>query len=208
MYIFNRTRTVKPGKVMEAGPAAVAIAGSVKKLTGLDVYVWNTVFGAPAGTMSWSVRLDSQAQLMEATEKMVADQGYLEEVLALNDLFHGDTTDNMVRVISGTPAETPGKYVAITQATMANGMYDQAIAWGMEMQAFVAAETGLGSMFGMAMYAGFADLGWLLSAASAAELDKFDDWRMTSADYQKRIHDAAGLFIEGSGSNSLIQRVG
>ena len=69
----------------------------------------------------------------------------------------------------GTPSEAPKRYLAITEASMAEGKYREAMAWGAEMQAFVAEQSGLVSVFGAATYGGFADLVWLLGADSMAE---------------------------------------
>ncbi len=207
MYIFSRTRTAKGDRMLEALPAAVEIAGKAAAVSGLDVHAWNVRFGQPMGTIMWSVRLDSQAQFFEATEKMSVDASYMDMAMSLGDLFEGPTTDQLVRLVSGTPSESPAKYISTTQAVMTNGRYADAIAFGVGMQGFVNEALGHPTVFGAATYGGFADVLWLTSADSMDEVDTAADWLATDADYLERVQAAGGLFVEGSGQNGLLERM-
>lgn len=208
MYIFNRTRLARPGKLAEAAAAGLEAGQKATEITGHDVHTWNVRFGAPFGTMMWSVRIDSQAELFEATEKLMVDPSYIEMAMALNDLFEGPTTDNLVRVVSGTPSDTPSRFVYSTQAVMANGRYADAVQFGIEMQEFAFGETGHPNVFGTAVYGGFADVIWLTGADSMEAVDGAQNWAMSNAEYQERVQSAAELFVEGSGQNGLIERLG
>lgn len=42
---------------------------------------------------------------------------------------------------------------------------------------------------------------------SLGDVDRFEDWQMGDAGYQERVHSAAGLFVENSGTNSLIEKI-
>lgn len=207
MYIFSRTRCARPDRMLDALPSAVEIAGKVTAITGMDVHVWNVRFGQPMGTIMWSVRLDSQAQLFEATEKMMVDATYLDMSMSLAELFQGPTTDQLVRIVSGTPTEAPAKFISSTQAVMANGKYAEAMAFGVEMQEFVGKALGHPTVFGAATYGGFADVLWLLGADSMADVDAASDWEATDSEYQKRILSGGGLFVDGSGQNGLLERL-
>ena len=207
MYIFSRTRQARADRFFEAVPSAVDIAGKATEITGLDVHVWNVRFGQPTGTIMWSVRLDSQAQLFEATEKMMGDATYVDLSMSLGELFEGPTTDQLVRIVSGTPTESPAKYISTTQAVMANGHYAEAIAFGAEMQAFVGDALGHPTVFGAATYGGFADVLWLTGTDTMAEIDAAADWLATDADYQTRVQSAGDLFVEGTGQNGLLERL-
>lgn len=207
MYIFSRTRQARADRFLDAIPSAVEIAGKVTAITGHDVHVWNVRFGQPMGTIMWSVRLDSQAQLFEATEKMMVDSTYLDMSMSLSELFEGPTTDRLVRIVSGTPTETPAKFISSTQAVMTNGHYADAIKFGVEMQGFVAEALGQPTVFGSATYGGFADVLWLIGSDSMADIDAAADWEATDADYQTRVESGSGLFVEGSGQNGLLERM-
>lgn len=207
MYMFSRTRRAVTARLPEAIEAGARAAEKVTEVTGNDIHLWAVRFGRPLGTLMWSTRLESQAELMAANEKMAVDPGYLEMAASFGDLFEGEGEDRLVRLVSGTPSPAPKRYLAITEASMAEGKYREAMAWGAEMQAFVAEQSGLVSVFGAATYGGFADLVWLLGADSMEELDRFDDWRMATAEYHDRIHAATGLFVESSGQNGLIEKL-
>ena len=207
MYMFNRSRRARLGQMAEAVEAAVTAAERVTQLGGVDIHAWSVRFGRPLGTLMWSARLENQAQLIEINEKTLADPGYMDFISSIDPLFEGEGEDRLAKLISGTPSPEPKKYVAVTEAVMANGKYNEAIAWGTEMQEFVAAESGLTTAFAMSTYGGFADVVWILGADSMTEIDSFDDWRMATTEYHERIHAAAGLFVEGSGRNGLIERL-
>lgn len=210
MYIFNRARQAASGHVNDAFVAAVAAGAKATEVTGVDIYTWMVRFGRPSGTVMWSVRLDSQAQLMELDEQLAGDAGMAQLVSSIDHLFDGPSEDRLTRMISGTPASAPKKFIATTEASMANGKYAEAMAWGAEMQEFVGTQSGLTTAFGMMTYGGFADLIWLLGADDMDDLDKWDEWRMSdqAGEYHQRIHAAAGLFVEGSGQNGLIAQLG
>ncbi len=207
MYIFSRTRQARADRILDAMPTAVEIAGKVTEITGMDVHVWNVRFGAPAGTIMWSARIDSQAELFEATEKMMVDATYLDTAMSMAELFDGPSTDQLVRIVSGTPTETPAKYISTTQAVMASGRYADAMAFGVEMQGFVHDALGHPTVFAASTYGGFADVLWLTGADTMAEIDAAADWQATDSEYHKRVEGAGGLFIDGSGQNGLLQRL-
>ncbi len=207
MYVFSRSRKAKPEAVLEAVPAAVSIAEKVTTLTGLDIYVWQARFGAPLGTLMWSCRLDNQAQLFEATEKMLADPGYVEQALGMYEHFEGDATDRLFRLIAGTPADSPAKYVQTTEATIANGRYAEAMEWGAEIAMYVGESSGRNVMFAASNYDGFGTVGWMTGADSMDQMDALDDWTMTDTGYQERIGAAGDLFVPASGMRGLIERV-
>ena len=207
MYLFNRTRQAKSNALLEATAGAVEIAAQVTQLTGLEIHVWTYRFGEPVGTMMWSARLESQSQLFEATEKMTADQGYIDKAMALAELYEGPAVDGMFRVVSGTPTNAPSRFIQTTLATMSNGKYAEAVAFGVDMQQFIAAERSQPTIFGTATYGGFADVGWIVGADSMAEVDEGDAWQATNADYHAKVHSAAGLFVEGSGRQNLLEKL-
>ena len=207
MYIFSRTRTAKGARMLEAMPAAVEIAGKASAVSGLDVHAWNVRFGQPMGTIMWSVRVDSQAQLMEGTEKLAVDASYMDMAMSMDEFFEGPTTDQLVRLVSGTPSESPSKFISTTQASMANGQYADAIAFGVEMQGFVHEALGHPTVFAAAAYGGFADVLWLTGADSMDQVDAAADWLATNADYLGRVQSAGGLFVEGTGQNGLLERM-
>lgn len=207
MYLFNRTRQAKADRILEAMPSAVSIAEKVTQITGIDIYVWSYRFGAPMGTIMWSCRLDSRAQLFEANEKMMADATYIDMAMSMAELYEGPTVDGLFRVISGTPSPEPRDFIEITQATMANGKYAEAMQFGVDMQQYVADELGTPTMFGAMQHGGFADVGWIQGFETIDEVDAAAEWNMTNEGYHERVNSAADLFVPGSGQQALVARL-
>lgn len=207
MYIFSRTRQVRPEKMIDAIAPAVEIAEKVTQITGVPIHVWTSRFGAPLGTMMWSCRMDSQSELHEATEKLAVDATYLEMAMAMTEHYQGPAQDALVRVVSGRPSPEPSKFTVLTRATMANGHFAEAVAWGVGMQEFVCDALDAPGAFVTSAYDGFSDVGWILGLDSMADLDAAADWEATDADYQERVAGAGDLFIAGSGHRSLIEKL-
>jgi hypothetical protein len=207
MYIFNRTRLARPDKAIEAMASSVEVAEKVTEITGLDIHVWQTRFGAPVGTISWSCRLESQAELHTATEKLTVDATYIDMAMSMAGYYEGAAEDTIMRVVSGTPAPAPSKFYVATTATMANGKYKDAIAWGVSMQEFTCDALDAPGLFGTAGYGGFADVGWLMGRDSMDEVDRAADWEMSNEEYHERIDAARDLFIPGSGVQRLVERL-
>lgn len=207
MYIFSRTRQARSDKILEATAAGVEIAGKVSTITGHDIHCWAVRFGQPMGTMMWSVRIDSQADLYDATAKMTADSSYIDMAMGMNEYFEGNAHDRLGRLVSGTPSEEPARFIGITEASMAAGKYAEAMAFGVDMQEFVADQLGVATVFAKDVYGGFADVLWLTAADSMEQVDSQADWQMSNAEYLEKVAAADGLFIDGSGHNGLIERL-
>jgi hypothetical protein len=207
MYIFNRARQARPERLLDAMTSSVEIAKKVTEISGIDIHVWQTHFGAPVGTITWSCRLDSQSQLHETTEKLAVDATYVDMAMSMSEHYAGPAEDAMMRVLSGTPSPEPSKFYVVTMATMANGQYADAIAWGVSMQEFACDALDAPGVFGTASYGGFADVAWLMGRDSMADVDRAADWEMSNEEYHERINNARDLFLPGSGQQRLIERL-
>ncbi|MEM9041032.1 MAG: hypothetical protein AAGD33_14130 [Actinomycetota bacterium] len=207
MYVFSRTRLARPERMLDAMQSSVEIAQKASEISGIGIYVWSARFGAPLGTMSWSCRVDSQADFHTAGEKLTVDPSYLEMAQALSDHYQGPAEDALMRVVSGTPSDSPSKFYMVTTAAMAGGRYTEAVAWSVGMQEYVSDALGRPGMFGTRTYGGFADVGWLLGFESMAEVDEAADWEASTTEYHERLAAGSDLFIDGSGHQMLIERL-
>ncbi len=207
MYLFSRTRHAKPDKMLEAIPSAVEIAAKVKQVADLDIYVWTYRFGEPLGTIMWSTRVDSQAQLFEATEKMAADPTFVEMVLAMGDFYEGAAVDALFNVVSGNPAPTPSAFLQTNTATIANGKYAEAFEFGVKLQELVATELNRPTFFVGAAYGNFGEVGWITGSETMAEVDAGAEWQQTNPEFHAMIETAADLFLPGEGRQNLLERL-
>jgi len=71
MYLFSRSTVASIGKQLEALPAAVSMAERVSGILGQDVNVFTGRFGAPLGTVTWSMRVDSFDQVQSNNDKLM-----------------------------------------------------------------------------------------------------------------------------------------
>jgi hypothetical protein len=195
------------GRQPDAFPAAVAVAGSVKRITGHDVNVFAGRFGAPLGSVMWSVRVDSHAELQEMTDKLAADPGYLEEIQSMNGLFMTPAEDRLARFVTEPVDAATSKYYALTRATMAAGHYSQAIDFGVRVANYIGGKLGTQTAFLKPTYGGFADVTWVTACDSMEAVDKLTDFQMSDSGYQKFVDEAGPLFVESSGVNSLIEKL-
>ncbi len=207
MYIFNRSTTVDRNRQLEATEAAIEVAALVGNITGIPVNVFITRYGAPVNTIAWSCRIDSQAQLQTATDKLAGNDDYMKWVMTHGELFETAAEDRLSAVVSSSLAPAPAKFYTMLVASAANGMLGAAIDFGVRAQQFVNTATGLPTAFLSAVYGPFGTVGWLTGADSAADLDRLQEMQATNADYHKLVAEAGPLFTQGSGQTSLIEKV-
>jgi hypothetical protein len=206
MYLFSRSTVATLGREFDAIPAAIEVGALVTKITGREVNVFTAHFGAPGGSVMWSARADSLADLEEVTAKLMADPGYLEKLESMNGLFMTPAEDRFARFIT-PPMEATSKYYGVTSAAMANGKFADAMAFGIEAAEYIGKSLKAPSAFVKAAYGGFGDVTWITGFDTMAEVDAFDDWQMTDAGYHDILERSGGLFVENSGHTSLLEKL-
>ena len=207
MYIFSRSTIAALGRQFDALPAAVGVAEMVTKLTGKEVNVFTGRFGAPQGSVMWSARTESLAEMQEVTDKLMADQGYLDMLQSMNGLFMAPAEDRLSRVLTGPMDAATSKYYGITRAAMLNGKQAEAVEFGIKTAEYIGKSLGTQSAFTKASYGGFNDVTWLIAFDSEADVDAFDDWQMSDSGYHDIVANAGDLFVENSGHTSLIEKI-
>ncbi len=207
MYLFSRSTIAALGRQFDAIPAAVGVAELVTKLTGDEVNVFTARFGAPQGSVMWSVRTESMADLQAMTDKLMADAGYLEMLESMNGLFMAPAEDRLGRVLTGPVEGATSKYYGITRAAMANGKQAEAVAFGIKTAEYIGTSLGTQSAFTKSSYGGFNDVSWIVGFDSETDVDAFDDWQMSDSGYHEILAEAGNLFVENSGHTSLIQKI-
>jgi hypothetical protein len=207
MYIFSRSTIASLGRQLDAIPAAVGVAQMVTKLTDTEVNVFVARFGAPMGSLMWSARTESLTELQGMTDKLMADQGYLDMLESMNGLFMAPAEDRLGRVLTG-PLEAPtSKYYGVTRAAMTNGKQADALAFGVKTAEYIGKAIGAQTAFTKSAYGGFNDVTWIVGFDSEADVDAFDDWQMGDSGYHDILAEAGGLFVENSGHTTLIEKI-
>ena len=206
MYIFRRTSTLKPDHMLDGLAYAVEIAARVTTVIGREVSVYNTTFGAPFGTVNWTIRVESLSDLEDLVAKLGVDSGYLEAVQSGSAMFSTLPSDSVLNIVSSTFEGTPQRYVGVTQAVPTDGKIIEAVTWGVKVQTHCAT-SGRPTAFGTSPFGPFGAVAWLVGGSSMADVDTFQQFISTDATFATMLSEGGGLFQPGTAHNTLIERI-
>lgn len=208
MKLFTRNVSLvgHPAEYLEF---STKMCGYVTEKTGREVSLWSTVFGAPAGSLAYSARVEGLADLLSMTGKLMEDSGYHTRLAEAQAFAGGPAVDALATPVHGELGDPPpvGSFVSVTTATMAGGRYIDAVGWGVEIAQHVEKISGVPTMFLTSTYGGFGDVAWIAGVADAAAVDAAGAAIDGDADYLTKVNSAGALFIEGSGNRSLLTRI-
>lgn len=196
------------GSLPEALAFAVDIAETVKNATGTELGVWQALYGRPLGSVAWSANVESFAELAALNQKLAENADYLTKSDAARSLFiPGSFEDQLTRVVH--TAGTPGAmaFVSAINAVIAPGKMAEATAWGIDIAEHAASVTGNAVTFGVGQFGAGGAVGWITGYPDAAAVDAGQEALANDAGYGERVTAAAGLFIEGSPTTILSQRL-
>ena len=210
MYLFQRTVTLRGGA---RKPIAWAIEMNklVNDLGGVEVGLWSTAFGFPLGTVLWSARVDSRAQLAQVTAKLMADDTYHSLVDKGQEFVTApgqDTLRQLVHAESLSPTPPPvGASATVITTTAQPGHLAKALAWGVEITAVYSRTTGTPASFFADAYGPFGQLAWIAPHANLAAADAANDALQANPEYLASTDSAGSLFVPGSGMQGLATRI-
>jgi hypothetical protein len=208
MFIFSRTTNLDRHDLMAGIAASVEVAGMVTEITGVTVNVFLSRFGEASNSVRWSCRTESHVELQSMMDTLMAHAGYQAWVDDHNALFETSPVDHLARVVSSSGTDAaPSKYYTTLTATAQNGKMAAAVEFGMKAQAWVAATTGLATAFLAPVYGPFGTVTWLTGAASMDDVDRLEQMQAGDPGYHALVAEAADLFVVGSGSSGLIEKL-
>jgi len=207
MQLFTRN-VLTVGAPADVMAYATDIRAYAEEKTGREIGLWSNLFGAPNGTMSYTMAVEGLADLQSATSSLLEDPGYHAKLAAGREFVAGPAMDTLGQPVHGEMGDTPpvGSYAMVTRATMAGGKYMDAIAWGVEIAQLVEQLPGLPTMFLSSAFGGFGDVARIMVAADAAAADAAGEAINGNAEYLTSVNGAGDLFIPGSGHQSLTAR--
>lgn len=198
------------GALPEIMEWATGITKHVSDLIGSEVACWSAGFGAPMGTMGWSLPVDGLTEVAANNEKMMGDSTYHEMAAAGRELSQpGSFTDSLMSLAHGELNDDRppiGAVATITTATM-SAPYAEVVGWGVEVAQMVEEITGTPVLFGTSMFGSFTDVGWIGVNGNAAAADAGNAKLTSNADYIKKLGEATDLFVSGSGNRTFMTRV-
>jgi len=208
MDLFSR-------RVMTAGPSADVMAYAIEmrdyvtEKTGQDVGLWSAGFGAPLGSMAYTVRVDGIAGLQAMTASFIEDPEYHAKLAKGADYIAAPSEDSLAQPIHGELGDAPpvGSFAMVTTAVIGNGAYAEAIGWGVDMAQHAERVTDMPTAFLMSAFGTFGQVSWIGVAPDAATVDAAGQKLNADPSYVEKLSAAGHLFVPGSGHRTLLTRV-
>jgi hypothetical protein len=187
---------------------SVDIAQVVESATGIPVGVWQTLYGRPLGTVAWSVTVDSFADLATMNQKLAEDATYLEKSGAAQDMFiSGSFEDGLTNVVHTAGDQGAMGYVSALSAIGLGGKTAEVMAFGVGIADYVNSVTGNSVSFCVDQFAEIGRVTWVGAYADAAAVDAAQQALAADSGYLERTSAVGDLFLPGSGTNILSQRI-
>lgn len=209
MHLFNR-QIQFVGAPAEVRAYAAEMRAYVSDKTGREVGLWATLFGQPAGTMGYTTAFDGVADYLATTATLLDDEEYNAKIAAHQHLLAGPAVDMLMEPMHGeigTERPPVGACAVVNSATITAGMYEQAFAWSIDIAQHNESVSGTPVMFLTSSFGAFGQVGWISVHADAAAADAALAAVFGDADFMKKLGDAKGLFVEGSGTQSIAARI-
>jgi hypothetical protein len=208
MDLFSRTVTMvgPPADIMAY---ATDMTAFVSDAVGQEVALWQMGFGAPAGTVGWTARVEGLAGVSTMQATLMANADYHTKLAAGRDFLAGPATDALGTVIHGELGDPPpvGSVAAITSAVIGNGKYAEAVAWGIDMTDHATSVTGTPTMFLMQRFGTFGAVTWVGISADAAAADAAGAKLEADPAYVEKLGAVGDLFVPSSGNRAVATRV-
>ena len=208
MQLFTR-QLLLTGPPAESGAWAVGMAAEVTAKMGTEVALWSAGMGAPVGSVAFTIRVDGAADLMAKAGPLAEDADYQAKLAAGADFVAAPANDSLATPLHGDLGDAPpvGSFAVVTNATIANGKYAEAVGWGVDVAQHVTAISGMPVMLLMQEYGPFGTLTWIGGSPDAAGVDASAAATNGDADYIAKLSAAGDLFVPGSGQRVLATRI-
>ncbi len=208
MQLFSRQIQLA-GPLAETMAYATDLQAHVSAVGGREIALWSTVFGAPLGTMTYAVRVEGIADLQALSAQILGDAEYHAKLAKGVDYAVGTAEDRLFQPLNAEFGDPPpvGSMALVTSAVIANGAYEKAFAWGIDMAQHASSVAGIPTLFLAEQYGTFGSVGWIGVAADGAAIDAGTAALNADADYLKKLGAAGDLFLPGSGHRILSTRV-
>ncbi len=210
MHLFSRAVHMV-GEPAETMAYAADMRSYVSDLAGQEVALWSGAFGVPLGSMMYTARVEGMAGFMAMSGAVTSDEGYHAK-LAEGAAYRSGTPaqDQLGEPIYGELGGTPppvGSIATITSAQITTGKYAEAFEWGVAVSQRVESVGGTGVMFMRGLFGPFGNVTWVSVYADASAADASNQAVNGDAEYMKLLGDIGGMFVEGSGHQSMAIRV-
>jgi hypothetical protein len=208
MYLFTRTRQIKPDKVPEGLAAVGEITASVRNVTGRELNAWAPILSPEMGSIVWAMWAETLAEIVTAGDQLAASADFGGLVARTSDAFHGPLVDGIASLVHGAPdtdAEPP-EYVGVAIATAAPGHLTDAISHGVEIAEHVLKTTGENTLFTVNATGPYGGVSWITLSGDIAAVDAGQAALMADTSWLQLI-DRAGPSYNSDASQSILRRI-
>ncbi len=207
MYLFTRVAQAAPGKLIEAYTWAAETAAVAADSGGVPIATWGSIFSPEVGGLSWSMRVESIAQLHEANAKSLASTAFHEAANKGVDLLIGPPADALLEIVVASGlGDAPPAFATVVQAVGAPGQLLDAYAAGVEIANLFHSLTGQSAIFLRNVTGAFGGVSWITGAPSAAAIDEANATLAASADWPVLVNKA-GMHFGGDTTTRMLQRL-
>ncbi|MDH3706527.1 MAG: hypothetical protein OES57_10710 [Acidimicrobiia bacterium] len=205
MYLFSRQVTLR-GSFQEMMAWATEITELVNDIGKVPVTLWSSSMGNPIGSLAWSSRIESHAQLGEQMAALQSDQRFLDLSDKAQQWVH-EPGEDLLRQFLTEPADEVPQVAVITTAAAANGREADAMEFGVDMAQHLSKLTGRPLAFLQDAYGTYGQVTWIAGYADMAEVDAANEAMQADEGFLNRLTKAGELFLPGSGQRALATRL-
>jgi hypothetical protein len=208
MYLFTRSRRIRPGSIGPAIDWALAAAETVQKATGRGLNAWMSVMSPEAETVTWTMFCDSMRDVVDAGDKLAASASWHDLLQRGGEHFEGPLVDGLTELVVGAPdlGAEPPNFVNVVRAVAANGRLGDAISMGMQLAEYSSKVTALPMFFAVDVTGSFGGVAWFGPAPDIAVLEAARAALNADAEWVALVDRCAGAYTTGA-TQSLQRRL-
>lgn len=210
MFIFQRFLTLQ-GSPHARMTWAMAVAEFVNANTDREFSLWHGNFGYPLGTVAWTTRAESRAEVSATMGSLMANDSYRELVDSGMEFVAAPGSDQLLQLIhpESMPDSPPpvGAAVEVISAQPANGHMMDVIGWGIEIAGMHAELTGSHVGFYSDAYGDYSRVTWIATYTDVAAVDTANAVLRANSEYLASIDGSGHLFSTEPGSRALATRI-
>jgi hypothetical protein len=210
MYLFTRVRTARAARLGDAIAYAREVRDFINDRAEVNVSLHTNLFGRPVGTLTWAGLTEGRGQVADVQTGLMADRDFVAMVERSGEMFEDNGRDvlrHFVEMHGLGPDREPPACSQAWSGQVANGQYDHAMGWAIDMADYVTGVTGVEIATLTDSYGPFGTITWIAPLDSAQHADTLNEQLAADAEWVKRLNYSEDLFIPGSGHVWLNRRI-
>ncbi len=209
MYLFTRSRQIKPDKFPEGLAAVGEITAAVRNVTGRELNAWAPILSPEMGTIVWAMWAETMAEIVTAGDQLAVSADFGEILARSADAFQGPLVDGIASLVHGAPDvdADPPEYVGVATAVAAPGHLTDAISYGVEIAEHVLKTTGENTLFTVNATGPYGGVSWITLSGDIAAADAGQAALMADMSWLQLIDRAGPSYTANTAAQSLLRRI-